>query len=303
MLRILGQLASTVALLFAAAALIGTTYLAGYLGGFGVSLTTIRLDPGTAVITALVPVIYLAPALLVGFGYVFSVAVGLAAQDEEDERAGRRRRGWRRAAPVDQPAPRRARFGARLRGFQQRWFDEPLVEGVGFALVAAAVSVAVLDGTLTLLNLPRTPDVLLLNVIVPATAAVLGIFPAHWIVNSPRFGPHTRVWWATLGIIVWAILAVIVTYVLGAEVARQYTDQLTSPTATLPTRVTIRDTVPGLNPSGAATPLGATTYDNVVLLFRDEQAWLFAVREPTAPRGYHAILVPAIQVIAVTSVE
>src|SRR5690349_16064874 len=122
MLRILGQLASTVALLFAAAALIGTAYLAGYLGGVGVSLTTVRLDPGTAVITALVPTIYLLPALLVVFGYVFSVAVGLAG--------------------VDAPAGPGRRPGRP--SFRQRWFDEALLEGVGFALIAAVLSVGVL---------------------------------------------------------------------------------------------------------------------------------------------------------------
>jgi hypothetical protein len=280
MLRILGQLASTVALLFAAAALIGTTYLAGYLGGFGVSLTTVRLDPGTAVLTALVPTVYLLPAMLVAFGYVFSVAVGLAAADEA-------------TGAEDRPRPRT---------FRQRWFDEALLEGVGFALIAAVISVGILAGTLILLNLPRSPDVIVVNVIVPALAAVLGIFPARWIATSSRFAPTTRVWWSMLGIIVWAILIAIVTYILGAEVARQYTDQLASASPGA-TRVTIRDALPGLTPSGPASPLGAVSYDSVVLLFRDEQAWLFAVRDTTAPRGYRAILVPAIQVIGVTSVD
>ena len=161
----------------------------------------------------------------------------------------------------------------------------------------------ILAGTLVLLNLPRSPAVIFVNVVLPATAAVIGIFPAHWIVNSPRFHASTRVWWATLGIILWAIIGVIVTYVLGAEVARQFTDTLTSPAANLPTSVTIRDAIPGLAPVGAATPLGATTYQGVVLLFRDEQAWLFAIREPSAPRGFRTVLVPAIQVIAVTSAQ
>jgi hypothetical protein len=280
MLRILGQLASTVALLFAAAALIGTTYLAGYLGGFGVSLTTIRLDPGTAVITALVPTVYLLPAMLVAFGYVFSVAVGLAAAD----------------VPVAGSAAGRPTF-------RQRWFDEALLEGVGFALIAAVISVGFLAATLLLLNLPRSPDVLLVNVILPAIVAVLGIFPAHWIVNSPRFEAETRVWWSMLGIIVWAVLVAVVTYILGAAVARQYTDQLSSPVSQPRARVEIRDALPGLAPSGSPTALGAVTYDGVVLLFRDEQAWLFAVGDPGAPRGFRTILVPTIQMIGVTGVD
>ena len=105
MLRILGQLASSVALVFAAEALLGTTYLAGFLSGFGVSLSTIRVDPGTAVLTALVPSIYLAPAGLVAFGYVFSVAVGLAAPDDLGSRVQLARKGIvRRVARSDSGA-------------------------------------------------------------------------------------------------------------------------------------------------------------------------------------------------------
>ncbi len=298
MLRVLGQLASTVALLFGAASLLGTTYLAGYLGGFGVSLTTVRLDPGTAVVTALVPAIYLLPALLIGFGYVFSVAVGLAASDTNSPLIERPRH-IRSADGAD--AVVRETVGVRWGRIQRRWFDEALMEGVGFAMIAAVISVGILAGTLLLLNLPRSLDVLLINVVVPAGAAVLGIFPSHWIVNSPRFRASTRIWWATLGIILWAIMGVIVTYVLVAEVARQYTDELTSPTTAIQTQVVIRDTVPGLAPAAGATGLGARTYDSVILLFRDEQAWLFAVRDPGAPRGFRTVLVPAIQVIGVTS--
>jgi hypothetical protein len=276
-LRILGQLASSVALVFAAEALLGTTYVAGFLSGFGVSLTTIRLDPGSAVVSALIPSIYLAPAALVAFGYVFSVAVGLAAPDDEEARSRRLGR----------------------QGFRAKYLDEELTEGVGYALVAAVVSVAVLAGTLFLLNLPRSPEVFLLNVIAPAALSVVLIFPAHWIVTGTTFGPGTRVWWATLGIIVWGIVGTIVTYLLGTAVARQYSDELRS-SAPLGQQVTLRDAIQTLPASGLPTSLGGTTYDAVVLLFRDEQAWLFAIRDANAPRGYRTVLIPAIQVVAYT---
>lgn len=179
------------------------------------------------------------------------------------------------------------------------------MEGIGFALLAAVASVGILAGVLLMLNLPRSSDVLLVNIIAPALAAVVGIFPAHWIVNSPRFRPHTRVWWATLGIIIWAIIIAIVTYILGAQVARQSTDALSAPTTTIATQLIVCDSLPGFAPIGrsASGGTGPTTYDSAVLLFRDEQAWLIAVRDPAPPRGFRTMLVPTVEVIAVTGVD
>ena len=286
MLRTLGQLASTVALLFGAEALVGTAFVGGLLSGFRLSVTSVRLDPATAVLNALVPSLYLTPAALVLFGYLFAVAVGFVPPRNRDDEGSRRNRRIGH--------PRRFRSAALiLDELEDEVLDRTLIRGVIAAVIAAVISVLLLLSALHLLNLPRTPETLLVNVLVPVVAVIVGILPARWIQTRRAFRTGTRVWWAALAILIYGGVAVAVTYVLGAAVARQSTDVLVS-SVPLTSSVTLREPVTGL--AKARLSLEDNTYVGAVLVFRDDQAWLFAVRDGAG--GFKTWLVPAPQVLA-----
>ncbi len=297
MLRILGQLASSVALVFGAEGFLGVIFIAGFLAAFGVSLPTVRIDALTAVTSALVPTIYLAPAALVLFGYVFAVAVGLVRADAPD-RHTRRPPVAAAGEPAESLGGSGPGLGARIGTWREQYLDAPLLRGVGYSLVVGLVAFAILLLTVNLLNLPRDPQTLLITAIMPEAVALLTIFPAHWVIADPRFDRPTAVWWIALATIVLTGVASVSSYVLGAQVAGTHTAELMSP-ADLGTTITIRDAIPGLTPAGPSTPLGATTYANIVLVFRDDQAWLFAARN--APGEFRTYLVPAIQVVAIST--
>jgi predicted metal-dependent hydrolase len=285
-LRTLGQLASTVALLFGAEALVGTAFVGGMLSGFRLSVTSVRLDPATAVLNALVPSLYLIPAALVLFGYLFAVAVGFVPARDPNDAASRRNRRLGRERPFRSAAEI-------LNELEDEFLNPTLLRGLLAAVIAAVISVLLLLAALHLLNLPRTPETLLINVLVPVAAVIVGILPARWVQTRRAFRTGTRVWWAALAILVYGGIAVAATYVLGAAVARQSTDLLASG-APLTSSVTLREPVTGL--AAARTSLEDNTYGGAVLVFRDDQAWLFAVRDGAG--GFRTWLVPAPQVLA-----